>query len=150
MLKIGDKAPDFILKNERDEDVKLNDFLGKKVVLYFYQRDDTPGCSKQALLYKELINEFIDKNTVIIGISKDNVSSHLKFKEKYNLPFILLADPTHEVIELYGQWKQKFLYGKPYMGTMRATFLINEEGVIIDIFEKVKPEKDASNVLLKI
>lgn len=150
MLKVGDKAPDFSLKNEEGQDVRLSDFLGKKVVLYFYQRDDTPGCTKQALQYKELIDNFKDKNSVVIGISKDDVASHLKFKQKYDLPFMLLADPTHQVIELYDQRKQKFLYGRPYMGTVRTTFLIDENGIISQIFEKVKPEKDACNLIAKL
>lgn len=143
MLKIGEKAPDFTLLDENGNEVKLSDFLGKKVILFFYQRDDTPGCTKQALGFKEYYEHFDKNNTVILGLSKDSSKSHLKFKTKYELPFILLSDPEHKVIELYDEWKQKFLYGKPYMGAIRTTFVIDENGILIDIEEKVKPDTNA-------
>lgn len=144
MLKIGEKAKDFTLKNENDEDVSLSSFLGKKVVLYFYPKDNTPGCTVQAKEYRDLYDEYTKEGYVVIGISKDSVSSHKKFKEKFNLPFILLSDPDLKVINEYGVFKEKKLYGKSFLGVVRTTFVIDEKGIIISIKEKVNPKEDAS------
>lgn len=144
MLKIGEKAKDFTLKNENDEDVSLSSFLGKNVVLYFYPKDNTPGCTVQAKEYRDLYDEYTKEGYVVIGISKDSVSSHKKFKEKFNLPFILLSDPDLKVINEYGVFKEKKLYGKSFLGVVRTTFVIDEKGIIISIKEKVNPKEDAS------
>ena len=143
MLEIGSKAPDFTLLNKDNEEVSLKDFLGKKVILYFYPKDNTPGCTQQALGFKEYFDHFNDNNVVVIGISKDSTASHVKFADKYELPFILLSDPDHKVIELYDAWKEKSLYGKKYMGTMRDTYVIDENGIIISAEEKVKAASNA-------
>lgn len=144
MLEISSKAIDFTLKNENDEEISLSSFLGKKVVLYFYPKDNTPGCTTQAKEYRDLYDEYSKEGYVIIGISKDSVSSHKKFKEKYNLPFILLSDPNLEVINKYGVYKEKKLYGKSFLGVVRTTFVIDENGIIRSIKEKVNPKEDAS------
>ena len=150
MLKIGELAPNFTLPNQFGQNVTLSDFLGKKVVLYFYPKDNTSGCTKQALGFKELFNEYNNKNCVILGISKDSVKSHQKFIEKYQLPFILLADPELEVLNLYQVWGEKKMYGKPYMGTLRTTYVIDEKGFIEAVYEKVKPEENADEILCKL
>ena len=147
MLKTGDKAPLFTLKDEKGSEVSLSDFKGHKVVLYFYPKDNTPGCTRQACAFKEYFNDFKDLDSVVVGISKDSVSSHLKFKDKYALPFILLSDPEHEVIEAYGAWQEKKLYGKVSMGTIRSAFIIDEEGTIIKAMPKVRPDDNALKVL---
>lgn len=150
MLKIGDLAPNFTLPNQNGEMVSLNDFLGKNVVLYFYPKDSTSGCTKQALGFKELYQEYVNKNAVIIGISKDSVKSHQRFIEKNQLPFILLSDENLEVLNLYQVWGEKKMYGKPYMGTLRTTYVINEKGIIVDVYEKVKPEENANEIICKL
>ena len=150
MLKIGDLAPNFTLPNQNGEMVSLNDFLGKNVVLYFYPKDSTSGCTKQALGFKELYQEYVNKNAVIIGISKDSVKSHQRFIEKNQLPFILLSDENLEVLNLYQVWGEKKMYGKPYMGTLRTTYVINENGIIVDVYEKVKPEENANEIICKL
>lgn len=147
MLKVSDKALDFKLKNQFNEEVSLSDFLGKKVVLYFYPKDNTPGCTQQALGFKEKYNEFLNKNTVIIGISKNSISSHQKFIEKYDLPFILLSDPDLEVIKMYNAYGLKKLYGKTSLGVIRTTYLINEEGFIEQIYQKVKAKENANEII---
>ena len=147
MLKTGDKAPLFTLKDEKGSEVSLSDFKGHKVVLYFYPKDNTPGCTRQALAYKEYYNALRELDTYVIAISKDPINSHLKFKDKYALPFILLSDPEHEVIEAYGAWQEKKLYGKVSMGTIRSAFIIDEEGTIIKAMPKVKPDDNALEVL---
>ena len=147
MLKTGDKAPLFTLKDEKGNEVSLSDFKGHKVVLYFYPKDNTPGCTRQALAYKEYYNALRELDTYVIAISKDPINSHLKFKDKYALPFILLSDPEHEVIEAYGAWQEKKLYGKVSMGTIRSAFIIDEEGTIIKAMPKVKPDDNALEVL---
>ncbi len=143
MLDIGQKAVDFTLKDQNDNDVKLSDFIGKKVVLYFYPKDMTPGCTAQA----ELFEEFAKKGAVIIGISKDSVKSHKKFEEKYSLPFILLSGPEHEVMEEYGVWQEKKLYGKVSMGTVRTTYIIDENGIVEKVFTKVKAAQNPQDML---
>lgn len=147
MLTTGMAAPDFELENQDGKPVRLSDFRGKKVVLYFYPKDNTPGCTVQAQTYKEKLPEIQDRNAVVIGVSKDTVSSHKKFEEKYGLPFILLADPERKVLDAYGVQKEKTMFGKKVMGTVRTTFLIDENGVIQDVREKVKPAEDPADVL---
>ena len=147
MLKTGDKAPLFTLKDEKGNEVSLSDFKGHKVVLYFYPKDNTPGCTRQALAYKEYYNALRELDTYVIAISKDSINSHLKFKDKYALPFILLSDPEHEVIEAYGAWQEKKLYGKVSMGTIRSAFIIDEEGTVIKAMPKVRPDDNALEVL---
>ena len=147
MLKTGDKAPLFTLKDEKGSEVSLSDFKGHKVVLYFYPKDNTPGCTRQALAYKEYYNALRELDTYVIAISKDPINSHLKFKDKYALPFILLSDPEHEVIEAYGAWQEKKLYGKVSMGTIRSAFIIDEEGTVIKAMPKVRPDDNALEVL---
>ena len=139
MLKLGTKAPDFKLEDQKGEVHQLSDYLGKKVILYFYPKDNTSGCTKQACGFAQVYPDILGKNAVILGVSKDSVKSHKKFQEKYNLPFTLLADPDHKVIEAYDVWKEKKMYGKTYMGIVRSTYLINEEGIIVKALEKVKP-----------
>ena len=138
MLEVGMKAPDFTLLDKRGNSVSLSDFLGKKVVLYFYPKDSTPGCTRQACAFAQNHSNFEDKNVVVIGISKDSVSSHLKFAERYELPFVLLSDPELVAIQAYGVWQEKKLYGKVSMGVVRTTFIIDEQGTIIHIFDKVR------------
>lgn len=147
MLEINTKAPDFTLPDKEGNEVSLSDFLGKKVVLYFYPRDNTPGCTKQANNFGELYDQFTEKNIVIIGISKDSVASHKKFAEKHNLPFILLSDPELTAITAYDVWKEKKLYGKVSMGIERSTYVINEEGIIEAAMQKVKSDKNPQQVL---
>lgn len=147
MLEVNSKAVPFELPNENDEIIRLSDFLGKKVVLYFYPKDNTAGCTKQACAFKEVYQQFVDDHIVVIGISKDSSRSHMRFKEKYELPFILLSDVEHQVIEAYDCWKEKKLYGKTYMGTTRSTYIIDEEGIIIKTFEKATPATNAMDIL---
>lgn len=147
MLTVGAKAPDFTLFNQKNESVHLHDFLGKKVVLYFYPKDHTPGCAKQACAFKAAYQGFQNQDIVVIGISKDSVASHQKFAEKYELPFLLLADPETKVIQAYELWQEKKMYGKTYWGTVRATYIIDETGVIIKVFPKAKPDTNAKEIL---
>jgi peroxiredoxin Q/BCP len=147
MLNIGDKAPGFTLKDKDGADVSLSDFAGKKVVLYFYPKDNTSGCTKQACAFAGLYGQFKKKGAVVIGVSRDSVASHTKFAEKYSLPFILLSDPELEVIKAYGVWQEKRNYGKVSMGVVRTTFIIDEAGNISHIMPKVKPDTNAAEVL---
>lgn len=147
MLTIGMKAPDFTLLDKENNSVSLSDFLGKKVVLYFYPKDNTPGCTRQACAFSAAYEEFKREDVVVIGISKDSVQSHAKFAQKHSLPFILLSDPDVAVIQAYGVWREKKLYGKVSMGVVRTTFLIDEQGNIEKIMEKVKPDTNASEIL---
>ncbi len=147
MLSVGQKAIDFVLPNELGEMISLSSFKGKKVVLYFYPKDNTPGCTKQACAFKSAYDDFRKDDIVVIGISKDSSKSHLNFKKKYDLPFILLSDENHEVIEAYDVWKEKKLYGKTYMGITRSTYVLNEEGIIIKTFEKASPDNNAKDIL---
>ncbi len=150
MVVVGEKAPNFILETDEAKQVTLEDYRGKKVVLYFYPKDGTPGCTTEALEFKEISNEFAKEGAVILGISKDSVKSHQKFKEKYQLPFTLLSDPEATVMNVYGVWKEKSLYGKKFMGTERTTFLIDEKGIVRKIYAKVKPEGHAQTCLLDL
>ena len=147
MLEIGMKAPDFELFNQNGEAVRLSDFLGKKVVLYFYPRDNTPGCTRQACAFAGGDEGFREKNVVVIGISKDSVASHLKFAQKYDLPFILLSDPERVAIEGYDVWKEKKNYGKVSMGVVRSTYIIDENGLIEKALPNVKPDTNAQEIL---
>ena len=147
MLEAGNKAPLFTLKDKNGNDVSLSDFLGKKVVLYFYPRDNTPGCTRQACAFAGLYKEFEKRNIEVIGISKDSVSSHIKFAEKYDLPFILLSDPELSAIKAYGVWQEKKMYGKVSFGVVRTTFIIDENGVIEKVMPKVKPDTNAQEIL---
>ena len=147
MLEVGMKAPDFTLLDKRGNSVSLSDFLGKKVVLYFYPKDSTPGCTRQACAFAQNHSNFEHKNVVVIGVSKDSVASHLKFAEKYELPFVLLSDPELQAIQTYGVWQEKKLYGKVSMGVVRSTYLIDEQGVIEKVMPKVKPDTNAAEIL---
>ena len=147
MLEVGMKAPDFTPLDKRGNSVSLSDFLGKKVVLYFYPKDSTPGCTRQACAFAQNHSNFEDKNVVVIGVSKDSVASHLKFSEKYELPFVLLSDPELQAIQAYGVWQEKKLYGKVSMGVVRSTYLIDEQGVIEKVMPKVKPDTNAAEIL---
>ena len=147
MLSAGTKAPDFSLKDQFGKDVSLTDFLGKKVVLYFYSRDNTPGCSRQACAFAGAYEEFKSMDAVVIGVSKDSVVSHVKFAEKYSLPFVLLSDPELEAIKAYDVWQEKKNYGKVSMGVVRSTYIIDEQGIIEKVMPKVKPDTNAADVL---
>ena len=147
MISVGDVAPDFKLKDKEGNFVSLSDYRGKKVVLYFYPKDNTPGCTRQACAFAGAYEGFKQKDVVVIGISRDSVESHAKFAEKYGLPFILLSDPERLAIEPYGVWQEKKLYGKSSMGVVRTTFIINEDGMIEKIMEKVKPDTNATEIL---
>ena len=147
MLEVGTKAPDFTLEDSEGNKVSLKDFKGKKVVLYFYSKDNTPGCTRQALAFKDAYDEFKARDVVVIGISKDSAASHFKFAEKNGLPFILLSDPEKEVIQKYGVWQEKKMYGKTSMGVVRTTYVISEKGKIEKVFPKVKPDTNAQEIL---
>jgi peroxiredoxin Q/BCP len=147
MLKIGDKAPDFKLPDDTGKIISLKNFKGKKVILYFYPKDMTSGCTQQACDFRDNIKKFVKKNAVVIGISADDIKSHQKFKQKYELPFTLLSDETKNVLEQYGVWKEKSMYGKKYMGIARTTFIIDEKGKIEKIFENVKVNGHIENLL---
>ena len=148
MLEVGMKAPDFCLMDKNGNSIGLSDFAGKKVVLYFYPKDNTPGCTRQACAFAANYEQFQAQDVVVIGISKDSVASHLKFAQKYNLPFILLSDPELQAIQAYGVWQEKKLYGKVSMGVVRTTYLINEQGIIEKVMTKVKPDTNAAEILV--
>ncbi len=147
MLEAGTKAPSFTLPDKDGIPVSLSDFAGKKVVLYFYPRDNTPGCTRQACAFAASYEEFKSLNAVVIGVSKDSSSSHQKFAEKHSLPFILLSDPELTVLQAYGVWQEKKLYGKVSMGVVRSTFIIDESGNIEKVMPKVKPDTNAADIL---
>ena len=147
MIEVGTKAPNFTLNDKDGNAVSLSDFLGKKVVLYFYPKDNTPGCTRQACAFAGAYAGFKQKGVVVIGVSKDSVASHQKFAEKYNLPFILLSDPEGEVIGAYGVWKEKTMFGKTALGVVRTTFIIDENGIIEAVMPKVKPDTNAAEIL---
>ena len=147
MLEVGMKAPDFTLTDAKGNKVSLSDFLGKKVVLYFYPKDNTPGCTRQACAFAAAYESFKRDDVVVIGVSKDSVASHQKFAEKYELPFVLLSDPDRVAIEGYGVWQEKKMCGKVSMGVVRTTFIIDENGVIEKVMEKVKPDTNAAEIL---
>ena len=147
MLEVGMKAPEFTLPDKDGNMVSLADFAGKKVVLYFYPRDNTPGCTRQACAFASAYEEFKNINAVVIGVSKDSVTSHQKFAEKHGLPFILLSDPERAAIEAYGVWQEKKNYGKVSMGVGRSTFVIDENGVVEKVMPKVKPDTNAAEIM---
>ena len=147
MLNRGDRAPNFTLKDKNGNDVTLSDFVGKKVVLYFYPKDNTPGCTRQACAFAGSYREFQEKGVEVIGISRDGIASHVKFAEKNNLPFLLLSDPNLEAIEAYGVWQEKKMYGKVTFGVVRTTFIISEDGIIEKVMPKVKPDTNAKEIL---
>lgn len=147
MLEVGTKAPEFTLPDKDGNPVSLTDFAGKKVVLYFYPKDNTPGCTRQACAFAGAYEEFKKINAVVIGVSKDSAASHQKFAEKHGLPFILLSDPELTAIQAYGVWQEKKLYGKVSMGVVRSTFVINENGMIEKVMPKVKPDTNAADIL---
>ena len=147
MLKEGMKAPDFALEDTDGKIVSLSDFKGRRVVLYFYPKDNTPGCTRQACAFAGAYEEFEKKGVAVIGISKDSVASHARFAQKYELPFVLLADPQLEAIKAYGVWQEKKLYGKVSFGVVRTTFIIDENGFVEKIMPKVKPDTNAAEIL---
>ena len=147
MLEVGALAPDFTLNDQNGNAVSLSDFRGKKVVVYFYPKDNTPGCTRQACAFAQNFEGFRSLDVPVIGISKDSVASHLKFAQKYELPFLLLADPERAAIEPFGVWQEKKLYGKVSMGVVRSTFIIDEEGRVEKVMPKVKPDTNASEIL---
>ena len=147
MLALGEKAPDFTLLNQDGAEIRLSDYHGKKVILYFYPKDNTPGCTRQACAFAQNYAQFAALNTVVIGISKDSVASHQKFAEKNGLPFILLSDPERLAIEAYDVWKEKKQYGKVSMGVVRTTYVIDENGVIEMVMPKVKPDTNVAEIL---
>ncbi|MBQ6824469.1 MAG: thioredoxin-dependent thiol peroxidase [Clostridia bacterium] len=150
MLQIGQQAPAFTLKDQHGKEHRLADFSGQKVVLYFYPKDNTPGCTRQACAFAGLYKEFQKKGVAVIGISKDSAASHQRFAEKYDLPFLLLSDPDLTAIQAYGVWQEKKLYGKVSMGVVRTTFLIDEQGNIAKIMPKVKPDTNAAEILAEL
>ncbi|MBR4659456.1 MAG: thioredoxin-dependent thiol peroxidase [Clostridia bacterium] len=147
MLEAGMKAPDFTLSDKDGKPVSLSDFAGRKVVLYFYPKDNTPGCTRQACAFAGSYAAFCEKNVAVIGISRDSVASHQRFAEKYGLPFVLLADPERLAIEAYGVWQEKKNYGKVSFGVVRTTFIIDENGNIERVMPKVKPDTNAAEIL---
>ena len=150
MLQVGDRAPDFTLLNQDGTPVSLSDFLGQRVVLYFYPKDNTPGCTRQACAFGALYGEFKQKGVEVIGISKDSVKSHAGFAQRQNLPFILLSDPERVAIEAYGVWQEKAMCGKVSMGVVRTTYLIDEEGRIAAVMPRVKPDTNAQEILERL
>lgn len=147
MLEVGTKAPDFTLPDQNGNMVSLSDFAGKRVVLYFYPKDNTPGCTRQACAFAGTYAEFQKRDIQVIGVSKDSVASHLKFAQKYDLPFVLLADPELKAIQAYDVWKEKKLYGKVGMGVVRTTYIIGADGKIEAVMPKVKPDTNAQEIL---
>ena len=147
MLEVGMKAPAFTLPDKDGNPVSLSDFAGKRVVLYFYPRDNTPGCTRQACAFAGAYEDFKKIDAVVIGVSKDSQASHQRFAEKYDLPFVLLSDPELTAIQAYGVWQEKKNYGKVSMGVVRSTFVINGEGVIEKVMPKVKPDTNAAEIL---
>lgn len=147
MLTAGTKAPDFTLPDQNGISRSLSDYRGQRVILYFYPKDMTAGCTKQACGFAELYPQFLEKGAVVLGISRDTVASHRKFEEKYGLPFVLLSDPELQVIRMYDVWKEKMNYGKPGMGVVRTTYLIDGEGIIVKGFERVKAAENPARML---
>jgi len=147
MLNTGMIAPDFTLMDQNGQEVRLSAYAGKKVVLYFYPKDNTPGCTRQACAFAEQYGAFKAKDVVVIGISKDSVASHVKFAQKYDLPFILLSDPELQAIKAYDVWQEKKMCGKVSMGVVRTTYIINEQGLIEKVMPKVKPDTNAAEIL---
>lgn len=150
MVEEGAEAPDFELTSDAGERVRLSQFRGRPVVLYFYPRDDTPGCTKQACGIRDSYDEFGERGAVVLGVSPDDEASHVRFKQKHGLPFTLLADPDHEVAELYGVWKEKSFAGKKYWGVERSTFVIDAKGTVANAMRRVKPDTHAERVLAEL
>ncbi len=150
MLKAGEKAPNFTLRDKDGNNISLSDFLGKKVVLYFYPKDNTPGCTRQACAFAAAYSEFEKKGVVVIGISRDSAESHRRFAEKYSLPFIILSDTELDAIQKFGVWQEKKMYGKVSMGVVRSTFIIDENGIIAKAMPKVKPDTNAAEILAEL
>ena len=150
MVAVGEEAPDFTLLTDEGKQVSLKGYRGRKVVLYFYPKDGTSGCTTEALAFKDFAKQFAKEGAVILGISKDSVKSHQAFKEKHQLPFTLLSDSESKVLNAYGVWKEKTLYGRKFMGTERTTFLIDEKGIIRKVYRKVKPKGHAQTCLLDL
>ncbi len=147
MLQEGMKAPDFALPDQNGNQVSLSQFRGKKVVVYFYPRDNTPGCTRQACAFRDAFAQFRAMDVIVIGISKDTVASHQRFIQKFELPFLLLSDPDLTAIKAYEVWQEKKMYGKTTFGTARTTFVIDEQGMIVKVFEKAKPDTNAAEIL---
>ena len=147
MLEAGMKAPDFALSDKDGNVVRLSDYYGKKIVLYFYPKDNTPGCTRQACAFAGAYDQFRKINVAVIGVSRDSTASHQKFADKYGLPFVILSDPERQAIEAYGVWQEKKNYGKISMGVVRSTFIIDEKGVIEKVMPKVKPDTNAAEIL---
>jgi len=150
LVKEGEEAPDFTLQADDERKVSLKDYRGKKVVLYFYPKDGTPGCTREAIEFRDIAKEFEKEGAIILGVSKDSIKSHRKFKQKHELPFTLLSDPEGKVLDLYGVWKKKSLYGRTFMGTERTTFLIDEKGIVKKVYRKVKAKGHAQVCLLDL
>jgi len=150
LVSEGEQAPDFTLQADDGREVSLSGYRGKKVVLYFYPKDGTPGCTKEAIEFRDMAKEFEKEAAVILGVSKDSIQSHQKFKRKHDLPFTLLSDPEGKVLDLYGVWKKRSLYGRTFMGTERTTFLINEKGIVKKVYRKVKVKGHAQVCLLDL
>lgn len=150
MVNEGEEAPDFTLQADDERKVSLKDYRGKKVVLYFYPKDGTPGCTREAIEFRDIAKEFEKEGAIILGVSKDSIKSHRKFKQKHELPFTLLSDPEGKVLDLYGVWKKKSLYGRTFMGTERTTFLIDEKGIVKKVYRKVKAKGHAQVCLLDL
>lgn len=150
MLETGMTAPDFTLKDKNGNDFALSSLRGKRVVLYFYPKDNTPGCTRQACAFAGAYKQFEAKGVEVVGISRDSAASHLKFAEKYSLPFIILSDPELEAIKAYGVWQEKKMYGKTTMGVVRTTFIISPDGVIEKVMNKVKPDTNAAEILAEL
>lgn len=146
-LKVGDLAPEFTLQSDQGTTVRLADFRGKRVIVYFYPKDDTPGCTTQACGFRDAYPQIEERNAVVLGISPDGLDSHRKFKTKFDLPFILLADEDHAVAEAYGVWGEKSAYGKTYMGIVRSHFVVDEEGRIADVQYKISPADSVARAL---
>lgn len=149
-LKIGDKAPDFSTFGQDNKPHKLSNYRGKWILLYFYPKDDTPGCTKEACSIRDNWSQFKKEGIKVFGVSKDSVKSHKKFEEKYNLPFTLLSDEDTEILQAYGAWQEKSMYGKKYLGIVRMSYLIDPKGHIAKIYSKVKPEEHAEEVLVDV
>ena len=150
MINEEEEAPDFTLQADDERKVSLKDYRGKKVVLYFYPKDGTPGCTREAIEFRDIAKEFEKEGAIILGVSKDSIKSHQKFKQKHELPFTLLSDPEGKVLDLYGVWKKKSLYGRTFMGTERTTFLIDENGIVKKVYRKVKAKGHAQVCLLDL
>ena len=147
MLQKGDKAPQFTLKDDEEREVSLSDFAGKTIVVYFYPKDNTPGCTKEACAFRDVYDDILAQGGVVLGISADSAKSHANFKKKFDLPFHLLSDPEKEVIQSYGAWGKKKNYGREYMGLIRSTFVVGPDGTILKVFPKVKPDDHAAEIL---